>query len=141
MSSLSSRNISQDERLKVGDSFKDNALVITVKSAEEWKDYSQYDAPDAGKKYIRIFVQAENTGTSNAAFIYSGSFKCYADNKLGEDYIFGDDTFKGDNLSAGRITEGYIYYEIPSDAQKIEIEYETNFITDKKVYFDIDLNG
>ena len=133
------KNENENERLKVGDSFNDGYLEITIKSAEVWNGYSEFSKPDSGYKYIRLFAEAKNTGTSDS-LVYSGSFKCYADNKPADDPYCGDERFSGDDLSAGRETDGYLYYQIPTDAQKIEIEYELNFITDKKVYYDIELN-
>ncbi len=129
----------ENERLKVGDSFTDGYLEITIKSAEEWTGYSEFNKPDSGYKYIRVFADAKNTGTSDS-FVFSGNFKCYADNKPASDPYCGDERFNGDDLSAGRETDGYLYYQIPIDTQKIEIEYELNFITDKKVYYDIELS-
>ncbi|MDD7353997.1 MAG: DUF4352 domain-containing protein [Oscillospiraceae bacterium] len=129
----------ENERLKVGDSFTDGYLEISIKSAEVWTGYSEFSKPDSGYKYIRLFAEAKNTGTSDA-FVYSDDFKCYADNKPASDPYCGDERFNGDDLSAGRETDGYLYYQIPADAQKIEIEYELNFITSKKVYYDIELS-
>ncbi len=104
-----------------------------------WTGYSEFSKPDSGYKYIRVFAEAKNTGTSDV-FVNSGDFKCYADNKPADDPYWGDERFNGDELSAGREADGYLYYQIPDGAQKIEIEYELNFITDKKVYYDIELN-
>lgn len=129
----------ENERLKMGESFTDGSLEITIKSAEVWTDYSEFSRPNSGYKYIRVLAEAKNTGTTDR-FIYSGDFKCYADNKPANDPYYGDERFNGDELSAGRETDGYLYYQIPIDAQKIEIEYELNFITDKKVYYDIELS-
>lgn len=42
-------------------------------------------------------------------------------------------------LSSGRKTEGYIYFTVPTNAEEIEIEYETSFWTDKKAIFVVEL--
>lgn len=54
-----------------------------------------------------------------------------------EKSYYGEDTLNFGNVSSGRNIQGYIYFEVPKNAQKIEIEYETNWWTDKKTYFKI----
>lgn len=49
-----------------------------------------------------------------------------------EKYGLDSDSFIGTSLSSGRKTSGRIYYEVPEDAQSIELEYETDFWTDHK---------
>ena len=41
-------------------------------------------------------------------------------------------------LSPGKKIKGSIYFEIPKDTKKIEIEYKTEYNDDAKVCFEID---
>ena len=61
-------------------------------------------------------------------------FECYADGYAAEMHYRGEEDLSA-TLSAGRAAEGYLYYEIPENAQDIDIEYETNFITEEKIHF------
>ena len=38
-------------------------------------------------------------------------------------------------LSAGKKTKGFVFFEVPKDAEKIFLEYETNFWTEDKIIF------
>lgn len=65
--------------------------------------------------------------------VSSIDFQCYADDSIcDEKYGLDSDSFIGTSLSSGRKTSGRIYYEVPEDAQSIELEYETDFWTDHK---------
>ena len=123
-------------RFKLGDTVNDNGFKITFVSAEEWTDYDNYAAPSEGKKIIRIKIDVVNDSKADV-YISSYSFDCYVDNQPAENYIWADDEFSTVNLSAGRTNSGYLYYEVPADADKAEIEYETNYFTDKKAIVEI----
>lgn len=122
----------------VGDTLKAGGLKITFVSAEEWYDYDQYYGPTDGNKIIRIKIDVTNEGSSDA-YLSAYDFSCYADNKPAEEYIWADDDYSGDTLSSGRNDSGYLYYEIPVNAESIELEYETDYWTDKKAIIVIDL--
>ncbi len=123
---------------KIGDTLEDGNVKITFVSAEEWYDYDQYYGPDDGKKIVRIKIDVINNGTSDF-YISSSDFACFADNQPASEYIWADDDFSGATLSAGRSNSGYLYYEVPVDAESIEVEYETDFWTDTKAIIVIDL--
>ena len=120
----------------VGDSVIDGGLKITYVSAEEWSGYSQYSKPAEGNKVIKVAFDFANEGDVDA---YINSFYCYADNQAASDYFYVDDYFSVYTLSAGRSTSGNFYFEVPEDAEEIELEYEVNFWTDKKAIFKVEL--
>ena len=128
-----------DNDYHVGDIIDANGLKITYVSAEKWEGYSQYSAPDEGYMYIRLFVSAENTANTDRYFS-SFDFDCYADGVKADSCYFGDGNLSGASVSSGRKLEGYIYFTVPADAQQIEVEYETNFWTDKKAILKVELN-
>lgn len=120
----------------VGDSVTDGGLKITYVSAEEWSGYNQYSKPAEGNKIIKVAFNFSNEGDVDA---YINSFYCYADNQTASDYLNIDDYFSVYTLSAGRSTSGNFYFEVPEDAEEIELEYEVNFWTDKKAVFKVEL--
>ena len=62
-------------------------------------------------------------------------WECYADNaKVDQTYI-GDNNGLDATLSAGRETQGTIYYEVPVDAQNVELEYDINYWQSDKIIF------
>ena len=75
-----------------------------------------------------------NTSDKDDSSILFYSFECYADGYAVDAYYGGEEDLSA-TLSAGRSTEGYIYFEVPVDAQDIEVEYDTNFFTDEKIKF------
>ena len=118
-----------------GDSVYDGKLKITYVSAEEWNGYDQYFGPKNGNKIIRLKFDFVNEGDTDA---YINSFDCYADNQAAEDYFYADDQLPLlEMLSTGRTTSGYIYFEVPENAENIEVEYEVNAWSDKKAIFEV----
>ena len=59
---------------------------------------------------------------------------CYADDVAAEQYYYADDQLSA-TISSGRKTNGYVYFEVPKDAQNIEVEYETDFWSGNKAIF------
>ncbi len=118
-----------------GDSVEDGNLKITYVSAEVWNGYDQYFGPKDGNKIIRLKFDFVNEGNTDA---YINSFDCYADNKATESYYLGDESLPIlEMLSAGRTTSGYVYFEVPENAENIEVEYEVNMWSDKKAIFEV----
>ena len=119
--------------VKVGDVLKTSNLEITYSKSGEYTGYSQYFAPANGNKIIFIELNAKNIGESDAYISYF-DFNCYADDVAVEAY-YGEDDGISATLSAGRSTSGKVYFEVPKDAEKIEIEYETDFWDEQKAIF------
>lgn len=119
-----------------GYSFDANGVTVTINDFN--LDFTDYDdnyglyAPSTGKKYICIEVTFTNNAKTDR-YVSSIDFQCYADDSIcDEKYSLDSDSFIGSSLSSGRKTSGRIYYEVPEDAQSIELEYETDFWTDHK---------
>lgn len=118
--------------VKVGDVLKTSNLEITYNECGEYKGYSQYSPPKDGYKYIYIDLAAKNIADSDSYISYF-EFNCYADDVAMESH-YEDDGISA-TLSAGRSTSGKVYFEVPKDAEKIEIEYETDFWDEQKAIF------
>ena len=129
---------SDDNRYYVGDTIDANNLKIKFTSADVWYGYNQYLGPEAGNKIVRIKIDVTNDKTTDA-YISMFEFTCYADNQVAGEYIYGDESFSTVTLSSGRSASGYIYFEVPEDAESIEVEYETNYWTGNKAILVVEL--
>lgn len=113
----------------------DNELKISyLKCDTNFKKYSKYATVGKGKKIISATFKIENVSDTDQ---YIDIINCYADDKKCdsfysvEDY---DDPFL-DSISAGRSIEGTVYFEVPSNAKDVELEFENNVWTNDKVVF------
>lgn len=122
-----------EQSFVVGDVVETDTLRITYLSAEEYRYDNEYLQPEAGNVYYRAEFEFENIGNVDE-FISSYSFTCYADTYEANEAFIGDDVLSA-TLSAGKKTKGYIYYEVPADAQSIIFEYENDFWTSNKIVF------
>lgn len=118
----------------VGDALLDGDTKIVFMSSGDYVEENEFMQPDEGRKYIYLQFAFENTSTSKDASVSFYNFECYADGYAAEMYYGGDDNLSA-TLSAGRATTGYVYYEVPTDAESIEVEYTTNIFTDEKIKF------
>lgn len=119
-----------------GHSFEANGFKITIN--ETSSDFKYYDneygwnTPEEGMKYVMASFTFENTGNIDS-YVSIYDFECYADNELCEQvYNLDDSDFINVNLSTGRKVSFKTYYLVPKSAKTIDLEYETNFLTDKK---------
>lgn len=117
----------------VGDTLTTETLKITYTACENYTGYNQYAAPKSGNKIIRLSFNVENIGSSDR-FISYLDFTCYADDVAADSYYYADDQLSA-TISSGRKTNGYIYFEVPKDAENIEVEYETDFWSGNKAIF------
>ena len=118
----------------VGDILRDGDMDIVYAASGEYTEENEFMQPSEGMKYIFLKFAFLNTSEKRDSSISFYSFECYADGYSAEAYYGGENGLSA-TLSAGRSTEGYIYFEVPVDAQEIEVEYETNVFTDEKITF------
>lgn len=118
----------------VGDILEDGNTKIVFMSSGGYTEENEFMQPAEGKKYIYLQFAFENLSKTTDTSISFYSFECYADGYAAEMYYGGNDDLSA-TLSAGRATTGYIYFEVPTDAKVIEVEYETNIFTEKKIKF------
>ena len=93
-------------------------------------------APKEGNKVIQLYFEIKNNGDRDE-IVSMFEFNCYADDQACDTFLFSnkDDSLSSATISKGRTTKGSIYFEVPKNAASIEVEYETNFWTDKKAVF------
>ncbi len=124
---------------KKGDVLNANGLKIHYNKAEIWKSDNMFIEADKGFKFVRVYFVIENTN-ENDYTMGSWDFECYANNSKMDETYYGDNKLEFANtITSGRKLEGYLYYEIPSNISEFEIEYETNWWTDKKAIFKVKL--
>ena len=118
----------------VGDTIEDGNTKIVFMSSGDYVEENEFMQPKEGNKYIFLQFAFENISKTTDTSISFYSFECYADGYAAEMYYGGNDDLSA-TLSAGRATTGYIYFEVPAEAEVIEVEYETNVFTEKKIKF------
>jgi hypothetical protein len=119
-----------------GYSFETNNFEIIVNEVNtDFKDYDneyELNTPKSGMKYVMVSFTFKNISSSNA-YVGVDAFNCYADNKLCEQvYTLGDSDFFNVNLSPNREVTFETYYAVPVGSKSIELEYETNVLSDEK---------
>ena len=116
----------------VGDVVETSDFKISFLSAGEYKD--KYIQPKDGCVYYRMEFEFENIGDSDATISSMMNWTCYADDYSVDQAWVGDDQIDA-TLSPGKKVKGGVYFEVPADANKITLEYETNFWSEDKVIF------
>ena len=120
-------------KVNVGETLTTDKLKISYISGEIYTGYNEYLGPKEGNVIYRLEFAVENISNSDA-IITSLSFECYADGVACDAYYGGDDDLSA-TLSAGRKATGAVYFEVPENAQEIEVEYETDWLNDGKAIF------
>ncbi|WP_143318895.1 DUF4352 domain-containing protein [Clostridium sp. HBUAS56010] len=120
----------------VGDVYESDVVTIMYLDSGEFTIENEFMQPESGNKYIYAEFSIENIGDSDY-YASSTSFHCFSDDTEcpqkvlaadGEMTVFSE-------LSSGRNAKGKIFYEVPVNAEKIEFEFETDIITQDKIYF------
>lgn len=120
-------------KVKVGETLTTNTLKITYKSSADDKG-AQYFPAASGNKIIKLTFEIENiSSTDQIVSVYD--FKCYSDDVASSAYYYGDDGLSTTTLSAGRKATGNVYFEVPQNANSIDVEYETNYWSGNKAIF------
>lgn len=128
-----------DAAYSVGDVYEDDSVKIMYLGSGDYEVQNEYTQPETGNKYIFVEFSIENVGESDCSVGYA-SFRCYADDTECSNPIISSEGAMTviTSLSPGRNTKGKIFYEVPTGAKKVEIEYETNILTQTKIFFNID---
>lgn len=124
----------QSNDLSIGDTLSAKGLKITLQKVEDWNSDNMFINPKEGYKFIRAYFVLENTNSSSR-YLGSYDFTCYADNAKVDMSLYGDETLDlGAEVSGGRTLQGYIYYEVPTNAESIEIEYDADWWGNKAIF-------
>lgn len=114
----------------------DELKISYVSCDDNFTDYDEYSKPSDGKKVIRAKFSFENISSND---YYFNSMECYADNNKCEIYIYADDYADPvlQSISPGRTLDAVVYYEVPKNAEKIEIEMQPDTWDDSKIIFSV----
>lgn len=120
-------------KVKVGETLTTNTLKITYKSSADDKG-AEYFPAASGNKIIKLTFEIENiSSTDQIISVYD--FKCYSDDVASSAYYYGDNGLSTTTLSSGRKATGNVYFEVPQNANSIDVEYETNYWSGNKAIF------
>ena len=119
---------------RVGDTLHDGNMDIVFVSSGEYLEDNQFMQPKDGNMFIFLEFAFLNTSKTSDSSVSFYSFECYADGYACDAHYADDDTLSA-TLSAGRSTSGKVYFEVPKNAQQIEVEYEANMWTDRRIKF------
>ena len=134
-----------DGVLRKGGVFEQDGLKLKfVDSKLNYKpsdDEYGFNKPSKGNKYIACTFKFKNNDDSDK-YVSIYDFDCYADNKsCNQEFITTDDfknnDFMNDNLSKGREVTFTTFYQVPKKAKKIQLEYEPNMWSDKKLIIEV----
>lgn len=119
----------------VGDVVETNNFRITYISSGEYESDNEYLQPKDGYVYWKFEFKFENISDIDQTVSSIMDWECYADNSKVDQTYIGDDNGLDATLSAGRETQGTIYFEVPADTQNIELEYDINYWQSDKIVF------
>ena len=116
-----------------GESVEGTGVTISYLSVAPFTSDNMFVQPRDGYGYVSVELEFENTGTRDRS-VSSLSFDCYADGVACEQTYIRDDDLSG-SISAGRKLKGTVTFEVPNDAQVVEVEYEDNVWTSNRIVF------
>ena len=125
----------QSNVFKVGDVVETDNFRITFESASEYTPDNEYLQAKDGYTYWEFKFKFENVSKSDQTVSSMMDWECYADNSKVDQTWIADDNGLDATLSAGREAEGAVYFEVPEDAESIELEYDINFWQSDKIVF------
>ena len=99
-------------------------------------EYNEYLGPKNGNKIIALKFEVENISEDNdEIYVSSLSFNAYADGVAVDSYLYAGDQYNdlSATLGKGKKAIGYVLYEVPTNAQKITVEYNADFWSDGTV--------
>lgn len=120
---------------QIGDVVETENFKITFVSAGAYESDNEFLQPKDGCEYWQFEFKFENISDTDQAVSSMMDWECYADNAKADQTWIGDDNGLDATLSAGRETQGTIYFEVPKDVQSVELEYDINFWQSDKIVF------
>ena len=126
-----------DTEYTVGQTATIDGLKISFLSADtNFTEYYEYTDIELGYKVIKADFEFENVDTTSN-YVSSFYFDCYADGYSCDMFYSVEDSTFSNTLASGRKTKGSVYFEVPSNASEIVLDYTTNSFLDEKVSFKV----
>lgn len=126
----------KDKKYNVGETYSYKDFDVTYTECGELTEYNKFMPPKDGNKIIYATFDISNNSSSDRSALYT-DFKCYADGYACDGYYATEGTGLSfsERLSAGRKCTGKVAFEVPENAEDIEIEYSPSFWSSKKAIF------
>ena len=119
----------------VGDVVETKNFKITYESASPYTNDNEFLQPKDGYEYWEFKFKFENISDTDQTVSTMMDWECYADNNKVDQQWIGDNNGLDASLSAGRSAEGTVYFDVPENAQKLELEYDINYWGNDKIIF------
>lgn len=130
------KSAEKDETFTVGDTVDDNGLLVTLVSCDEYVSENEYITPEEGKKYIRLNFEIQNNSEDTANISSIVSFSAYADDyAIDQAYVDSSDKSLDGEVAVGKKMNGSIFYEVPVETATLQVDYISNFWTDRRTAF------
>ena len=124
-----------ENAFKVGDTASSALQQISYLSCEKDDRDNENVHPEEGCTYYTLTFEFENLQAGDRQ-ISVHDFSCYADGKSCSRTLFRDDYLSAD-VPGGRKAKGTVTFEVPDDAQTVEVEYDTGNRSDAHVIFTV----
>lgn len=122
---------------KKGETFENSYIKMTMTEVNaNFKDYIEYTTIKDGYKIIMAKFEVENVG-EDEQFISYYDFTAYADGMAVEQRYYLNDNYEDISvtINSGKKGIGYVFFEVPTDAKEITIEYEASWLSDIEIEF------
>ena len=125
--------------LLIGDTGEIGNFKIVLLGIEEYNSEDVFPAEE-GKKYVRAQFVFQNVGKEEEA-ISSLFFSGYVREQSVPNMciMMTDQVLEGD-VPPGEKMKGYIYFEVPEDAESLRVEYVDNLLADEVVVYKGDIS-
>ena len=120
---------------RVSDSAVSDLQRISYLSCEKDDSDNEFLRPADGCTFYTLTFEFENLQNEDRQ-VSVHDFSCYADGTSCERSLFRDDYISA-TVAGGRKTKGTVTFEVPDDAQTVEVEYETGRYSDSHVVFTV----
>lgn len=101
----------------------DNVTIKFVSVDKDYKDYYDFVSIDDDYKILKADFEFENKG-DYAEYVSYADFNCYADKFTCDRFTSVNDGYFYETIESGKKAKGSIYFEVPVDAETIEIKYD-----------------
>ncbi len=130
--------LSSDVICNIGDSATLDNIKVTFKDADlNFKNYEDYAYLPDGYSVLKADFEFENTGNSYEYITYY-DFECFADKFSCDTFYYVDDYYFSESLEPGEKLTASVYFEIPQNADSIELEYDSNSYDEGKIIFNLE---
>lgn len=125
-----------DETVTVGDTIDDNGVLVTLIDCNDYVSDNEFITPADGKKYVKLDFEIKNTSDDTQNISSYISFSAYADDySINQSYVTDSAGSLDGEVAAGKNMSGSIFYEIPIDTKTLQVDYISNFWTDRRTSF------